>query len=195
MSRKAKIKRETKETDIVLSIDIDGTGKYDVETGVGFLDHMLTLFSKHGLFDLTVRAKGDINVDFHHTVEDIGIVLGKAIKEALGDKKGIKRYGFFSLPMDETLTNISLDLGGRAFLVFNSTLNNEKIGEMDAELIEEFFRAVAFNLEMTLHVNSAYGNNNHHIAEGIFKSFAKALDMATLIDERIQGVMSTKGMI
>jgi imidazoleglycerol-phosphate dehydratase len=195
MDRKTKIERKTKETEISLSLNIDGRGDANIETGIGFLDHMLTLFARHGLFDLDIKAKGDLEVDAHHTVEDIGIVLGQAIKETLGEKKGIRRYGFFNLAMDEARGDAALDLGGRAFLVFEAPFTNEKMGEMDTELIKEFFQALAFNAEMTLHINAPYGGNNHHIAEAIFKAFAKALDSATGIDERIEGVMSTKGSI
>lgn len=193
--RKSTLSRKTKETDIELSLSIDGSGIGKIETGIGFFDHMLELFAKHGLFDLDIKASGDLNVDGHHTVEDIGIVLGSAIKDALKDKKGIKRYGFFILPMDESRSQVSLDLGGRAFLSFNASFNNEKTGEFDVELIEEFFRAVSTNAEMTLHIEVQEGANNHHIIESIFKAFAKALDIATTLDSRIEGVMSTKGTI
>lgn len=195
MGRKAEVKRKTNETDIVLSINLDGSGKSEVETGVGFLDHMLELFAKHGLFDFKVKAMGDLHVDAHHTVEDIGISLGLALKEALGDKKSIKRYGASYVPMDEALAMVALDLSGRPFLVFEANFSSDKVGEMDTELIEEFFRAVAHNAGMNLHIKVFYGSNNHHIAEAIFKAFGRALDEATGIDGRIEGVMSTKGVL
>jgi imidazoleglycerol-phosphate dehydratase len=193
MKRRAEIKRKTNETDIMLSIDIDGIGSGEIKTGVGFFDHMLILLTKHGLFDMKIDALGDLEVDAHHTVEDIGIVLGQALKQALGDKKSIKRYGTCYVPMDEALALVSLDLSGRPFLVFDAPFTSDRIGEMDSELIEEFFRAVANNAGITLHIKALYGNNNHHIAEAIFKAFGRALDEATRIDERIKGVMSTKG--
>jgi imidazoleglycerol-phosphate dehydratase len=195
MKRIAEIKRKTKETDIALSFNLDGASKEQISTGIGFLDHMLDLFTRHGLFDLKVEAVGDLKVDAHHTVEDIGIVLGQAIKEALGDKKSIKRYGTTFVPMDEALAMVSLDLSGRPFLVFDAQFTQDKVGEMDTELIEEFFRAVAFNASMNLHIKVPYGSNNHHIAEAIFKAFGRALDEATGLDARIQGVMSTKGSL
>jgi imidazoleglycerol-phosphate dehydratase len=195
MNRTADIKRTTKETDIALSINLDGSAKEQISTGIGFMDHMLDLFTRHGLFDLNVTAQGDLKVDAHHTVEDIGIVLGQAIKEALGDKKSIKRYGTTFVPMDEALAMVSLDLSGRPFLVFNAQFTSDKVGEMDTELVEEFFRSVAFNACMNLHIKVLYGSNNHHIVEAIFKAFGRALDEATRVDDRIQGVMSTKGSL
>jgi imidazoleglycerol-phosphate dehydratase len=195
MNRTADIKRTTKETDIALSINLDGSAKDQINTGIGFMDHMLDLFTRHGLFDLNVTAQGDLKVDAHHTVEDIGIVLGQAIKEALGDKKSIKRYGTTFVPMDEALAMVSLDLSGRPFLVFNAQFTSDKVGEMDTELVEEFFRSVAFNACMNLHIKVLYGSNNHHIVEAIFKAFGRALDEATRVDDRIQGVMSTKGSL
>jgi imidazoleglycerol-phosphate dehydratase len=195
MNRTADIKRKTKETDIALSINLDGSAKEQISTGIGFMDHMLDLFTRHGLFDLNVTAQGDLKVDAHHTVEDIGIVLGQAIKEALGDKKSIKRYGTTFVPMDEALAMVSLDLSGRPFLVFNAQFTSDKVGEMDTELVEEFFRSVAFNACMNLHIKVLYGSNNHHIVEAIFKAFGRALDEATRVDDRIQGVMSTKGSL
>lgn len=195
MNRTADINRKTKETDISLSINLDGSAKDQINTGIGFMDHMLDLFTRHGLFDLSVRAEGDLKVDAHHTVEDIGIVLGQAIKEALGDKKSIKRYGTTFVPMDEALAMVSLDLGGRPFLVFDAQFTSDKVGEMETELVEEFFRAVAFNACMNLHIKVLYGSNNHHIVEAIFKAFGRALDEATGTDDRIQGVMSTKGSL
>lgn len=195
MSRKAEINRKTNETDIFLSLDIDGSGKSNISTGVGFLDHMLNLFSRHGLFDLTVKAKGDLEVDAHHTVEDVGIVLGQAIKNALGEKKSIKRYGTSFVPMDEALAMVVLDLGGRPFLVCDMVLGCERLGNMETELIEEFFRAVSNNSGMNLHIKVLYGNNTHHKIEAVFKAFGRALDEASRIDGRIEGVMSTKGTI
>jgi len=195
MERKAQINRKTGETDIKLTINLDGSGKSNINTGVGFLDHMLDLFTRHGLFNLEVSAKGDLHVDAHHTVEDVGIVLGQAIKEALGDKKSIKRYGSCFVPMDESLAFVALDLSGRPFLVFDVNLPAQKLGNMETELVEEFFRAVAFNAGMNLHIKLLYGNNTHHIIEAIFKAFGRALDQAVLIDDRIEGVMSTKGLL
>jgi len=195
MERKAQIKRKTNETDIMMKINIDGSGKGIIDTGIGFFDHMLTLFTRHGLLDMDVVAKGDLEVDFHHTVEDVGIVLGQVLKEALGDKKSIKRYGSSFLPMDEALALVVVDFGGRPYLVFDAKMPAEKVGEMDTELVEEFFRAVAFNAGINLHIKVFYGNNTHHIIEAIFKAFARAVDEATRIDSRIDGVMSTKGTI
>ena len=195
MARKSEIARRTNETDIKLKFTADGSGISDINTGIGFLDHMLTLFAKHGLFDLVINAAGDLNVDAHHTVEDIGIVLGQAIKEAIGDKKSIRRYGAVHIPMDESLAFVAIDLGGRPFLVFDARFTSEKAGEMEVELFEEFFRAVAFNAGINLHVKVYYGSNNHHIIEAVFKAFGRALDEATRLDERIDGVMSTKGVL
>jgi len=195
MSRISEIKRKTAETDITLKLSVDGNGKSDVDTGIGFFDHMLTLFSKHGLFDLEVKARGDLQVDCHHTVEDIGIVLGQALKDALGRKEGIRRYGTSVIPMDETLASVSVDLGGRPYLVFNADCSNEGAEGMDAGLVKEFFRAAAINAGMNIHINVHYGGNNHHIIEAIFKAFARALDEATRVDSRIDGVMSTKGTL
>ncbi len=195
MERKSQISRKTGETDINLILKLDGSGKSNIDTGVGFLDHMLDLFTRHGLFDLEVSAKGDIHVDAHHTVEDVGIVLGQALKEALGDKKSIKRYGSCFVPMDEALALVAMDLSGRPFLVFDACLPSQKLGTMETELVEEFFRAVAFNAGMNLHIKLFYGNNTHHIIEAIFKAFGRALDQAVLIDDRIEGVMSTKGSL
>lgn len=193
--RTGEILRKTYETDIKVKIDLDGRGKYNIDTGIGFFNHMLCMISKHGIMDMDVYAKGDLEVDFHHTVEDVGICIGKSIKKALGDKKGIRRYGTFFIPMDESLSMCSVDLSGRPFLVFQGDLKNSKVGEMDTELVEEFFRALAFNAEMTLHIKVFYGKNTHHIIESIFKSFAHALREAVALDERIEGSLSTKGMI
>ena len=195
MGRTARIERKTAETDITVELALDGSGKGDIRTGIGFFDHMLKLFTKHGLFDVEIDARGDLDVDAHHTVEDVGIVLGQAIKAALGDKKSIKRYGFCSMPMDESLTAVTLDLSGRAYLVFNGAFKGERVGEMDTGLVEEFFRAVAFNAGITLHINIMYGSNDHHMIEGAFKGCGRALDQAVSIDERIEGVMSTKGVL
>ncbi|OPZ94801.1 MAG: Imidazoleglycerol-phosphate dehydratase [Firmicutes bacterium ADurb.Bin419] len=195
MERKSQISRKTGETDITLSINLDGTGRSKIDSGVGFLDHMLDLFTRHGLFDMEVKAQGDLHVDAHHTVEDVGIVLGQALKEALGDKKSIKRYGSTFVPMDEALALVAMDLSGRPYLVFDAELQAEKLGNMETELVEEFFRAVAFNAGMNLHIKVFYGINTHHIIEAVFKAFGRALDQAVLIDSRIEGVMSTKGTL
>ena len=195
MSRKATIERITRETQIKLTLDLDGTGEAKVCTSVPFLDHMLNLFARHGLFDLTVEAKGDIDIDFHHTVEDIGIVLGEALKEALGNKEGIRRYGQATVPMDETLASVAVDLSGRPCLVYNVRLPKVKIGEFDVELAKEFFQALTNNLAANIHINVMYGDNVHHILEACFKALARALDQATQMDPRIAGVMSTKGKL
>jgi len=195
MERKADIKRKTYETDISLSLAIDGEGKSKINTGIGFFDHMLILFSKHGFFDLYIEAMGDLNVDGHHTVEDVGIVLGQALKEALGEKKSIRRCGTSFVPMDETLAMVSVDLSGRPFLAFDASFNSPGIGNLDTQLIEEFFRAVVFNSGITLHIRVLYGKNDHHKAEAIFKAFGRALDDAVKPDIRITGVMSTKGIL
>lgn len=193
--RKAEITRNTKETQIQLSLNLDGSEESQISTGVGFLDHMLELFARHGLFDLNIQAEGDIHVDFHHTVEDVGICLGKAFEEALGDKAGIRRFGNFSAPMYEALAHVNLDICGRAYLVYDTPLDAGKVGDFDIELVEEFLHAFASNSGTTLHVNVPYGNNCHHIIEAIFKAMARALDQATSLDERVHGVPSTKGML
>ena len=195
MSRTASMERVTKETRIRLSLELDGTGQGKICTSVPFLDHMLDLFARHGLFDLEVEASGDIDIDFHHTVEDVGIVLGQAIKEALGDKKGIRRYGQATVPMDETLASVATDLSGRPYLVYHVNLPKVKIGEFDVELAREFFQALVNNLGANLHINVMYGENVHHILEACFKATARALDMATQLDPRIEGVLSTKGKL
>ena len=195
MERNANIARKTRETDICLGFCVDGRGDAKIDTGVGFFDHMLTLFTRHGLFNLEVAAVGDLKVDAHHTVEDVGITLGQAIKQALGDKASIKRYGMAYVPMDESLAMATLDLSGRPFLVFDAPLTPGIVGEMDTELVEEFFRAVAFNAGITLHIKVLYGGNNHHMIEAAFKAFGRALDEATRLDDRIHGVMSTKGIL
>jgi len=195
MARRAEINRKTAETDISLTLDLDGSGKADIATGVGFLDHMLTLFARHGLMDLTVRCQGDLHVDQHHTVEDVGICLGSAIAEAVGDKKGIVRYGTFTVPMDESLVMVSLDLSGRAYLVCGLEPRSPRIGDFETELVPEFFQAVAANTRMNLHLHQFHGENAHHIVEAAFKAFGRALDGATRIDERVKDVPSTKGVL
>jgi imidazoleglycerol-phosphate dehydratase len=195
MSRKAKIERRTAETEIQLEIDLDGTGQSQIRTGVGFLDHMLTLFAKHGLVDLSVNARGDLHVDQHHTVEDVGICLGQALRQALGDKAGIRRYGHFTLPMEETLVTTALDLSGRYYLVFQAEFPTPKIGEFDSELVQDFWQATAANALCNLHILLHHGRNSHHISEAIFKSAARALRMAVERDPRSSGVPSTKGTL
>ncbi len=195
MSRYAEIRRTTGETDILVKLELDGSGQADIDTGIGFFDHMLHAVARHGFFDLTVHCKGDLEVDGHHTIEDVGIVLGQAIKEAVGDKKGIRRYGSFVLPMDETLVICALDLCGRAYFSNNCTFTVDKIGQFETEMFQEFFLAVANNSFMNLHIKQLDGANNHHIAEAAFKAFAKALDEATSLDPRISDVLSTKGSL
>ena len=196
MTRTAEIDRKTAETDIQLSINLDGTGTSDIESGVGFLDHMLDLFARHAVVDLKVRANGDLHVDQHHTVEDIGICLGQAVKEALGDKAGIRRYGYYTLPMEETLVSIAIDLSGRYAMVFNAEFPTSRIGEFDSELVEDFWQAFAANALCNFHVNLHYGRNSHHISEGIFKGTARAFRAAIEADPRMQGVVpSTKGTL
>ena len=194
--RKSEITRKTNETDISLSLCLDGTGKSEICTGIGFLDHMLDLFAKHGRMDLSVTCKGDTFVDFHHSAEDIGIVLGQAFKEAVGDKKGIKRYGNMILPMDETLILASLDISGRAFLKYDLEIPTEKVGEMDTELIEEFFISFVRNADITLHIKQLDGTNSHHIIEGAFKAVARAIREAVSIDESAKDeIPSSKGLL
>lgn len=195
MERIGQVNRKTKETDIQASLSIDGTGKSMINTGIGFFNHMLEGFSKHGFFDLNLNCEGDLAVDGHHTVEDCGIVLGTSIKEALGDKVGIKRYGSFVLPMDETLVLCAVDLCGRPYLNYDASFTTERIGYLDTELIREFFYAVSYSAGMNLHIKVLDGGNNHHIAEAMFKAFGKALDEATTIDPRIHEVLSTKGSL
>ena len=195
MSRTATIERITQETRIKLTLDLDGTGVAAVCTSVPFLDHMLNLFARHGLFNLTVEACGDIDIDFHHTVEDIGIVLGEAFKQALGDKKGIRRYGQATVPMDETLASVAIDISGRPYLVYHVMLPKVKIGDFDVELVREFFQAFVNHGGLNLHINVMYGDNVHHIIEACFKAFARAMDAATQLDPRVEGVMSTKGVL
>lgn len=195
MERKALIERKTKETVISLNISLDGQGDSSINSGIGFFDHMLELFAKHGLFNVELNAKGDLEVDFHHTVEDTGIVLGQAVKKALGDKAGIIRYGTAFVPMDESLAMVSLDLSSRPYLVFDMPGLPEKVGDMDTELFEEFFRAVSIHAGINLHIKVHYGSNGHHMIEAVFKAFAQALDKAVQKDERIIGVLSTKGTL
>ena len=194
--RSAAIKRKTGETDIAVSVALDGTGEAKIASGVGFLDHMLTLLARHALFDISVSCKGDLEIDQHHSVEDIGIALGQAFKQALGDKKGITRYAHSYLPMDETLSRVAVDVSGRPFLVFKTEFAREKIGEFDTELVREWFQAFAINAGVTLHVETLYGDNAHHIAESCFKGLARALRSAVTIDPREEGrVPSTKGFL
>lgn len=195
MERKADITRETRETQIRLSLNLDGNGTANISTGVGFLDHMLELFAKHGFFDLEIEAKGDLHVDAHHTTEDVGICLGQALQKAAGDKAGMKRFGSFTVPMYESLAKVDLDICGRPFLHYETPLVPGKIGKFDIELAEEFFHGFVNNSGTTLHINVPYGTNQHHIIEAIFKAVAKALDIATQFDERIIGVLSTKGSL
>jgi imidazoleglycerol-phosphate dehydratase len=193
--RSAKIERNTSETRINLSVMLDGSGTSEIATGVGFFDHMLTHIAKHGLFDLVVKAEGDLEIDAHHTVEDVGICLGKAFLEALGDLKGITRFGHGVVPMDEALAEVSLDFSGRPFLSFCADLPNGRVGEFDAELAEEFFRAFAVNSRSTIHVDLRRGTNLHHCIEGLFKALGRALDKAVALDSRVTGVPSTKGVL
>ena len=195
MSRSAIIERITKETKIKLSLTVDGSGSASISTSIPFLDHMLNLFARHGLFDLGIEARGDIDIDFHHTVEDIGIVLGEAFKQALGDKNGIRRYGQAAVPMDETVASVVVDISGRPYLVYHVNLPKVKIGEFDVELAREFFQAFVNHCGINLHINVMYGDNVHHIIEACFKAFARALDSASQLDPRITGVMSTKGVL
>lgn len=195
MSRTARIERKTAETEIVLELNLDGTGQAAVATGIGFFDHMLTLLAKHAAIDLTIDAKGDLHVDQHHTVEDVGICLGQALREALGDKSGIRRYGHFALPMEETLATVAIDLSGRYYLAFQAQFSAAKIGDFDSELVEDFWQSAAANALCNLHVLVHYGRNSHHISEAIFKAAARALRMAVEIDPRMQGVPSTKGTL
>jgi imidazoleglycerol-phosphate dehydratase len=195
MTRRATIKRKTAETDIALELALDGTGNTEIETGVGFFDHMLTLLGRHSLIDLSVKAQGDLHVDQHHTVEDVGICFGKALTEALGDKRGIARYGSVTLPMEETLVTVAVDLSGRAWFVNNVVIPTEKIGEFDAELVDVFWQAVAANALMNLHFVLHHGANSHHIAEGMFKGAARALRQAVALDPRQKDVPSSKGTL
>lgn len=193
--RNAEVSRKTSETDIQIRLCLDGTGKCSIHTGIGFFDHMLNSFARHGLFDLEVTVHGDLEVDSHHTIEDTGIVLGEAIKQALGDKKGIRRFGYFILPMDESLVLASLDLSGRPYLNYQVPLTVERVGSMDTEMVREFFYALSYSCGMNLHLKLLDGINNHHIIEAVFKAFGKALDAAVTYDNRITDVLSTKGSL
>lgn len=195
MNRISEINRVTKETDIAIKLDLDGSGNSNIDTGIGFFNHMLEGFSKHGFFDLDVKIKGDLDVDGHHTVEDAGIVLGSAIKEAIGNKKGIKRYGYFILPMDDALVLCAVDLCGRPYLNFECDFPQPTVGAFDASLVKEFFYAVSYSAAMNIHIKMLSGDNSHHIIEAVFKAFAKALDDAVSMDSRITDVLSTKGSL
>ena len=195
MSRTATVKRKTRETDIELVLSVDGSGQADISTGIGFFDHMLELFTKHGLFDLKLKAQGDLNVDAHHTVEDVGLALGQALREALGDKKGLRRYGWCLLPMDDALARIALDCSGRPFLAYEAPEEAGPIGDFPYQLIEEFLRAFSVQGGLNLHVALLDGRDTHHMAEAVFKGLARTLDQATQIDPRVQGVPSTKGQL
>ena len=193
--RKATIERNTKETQVSLALDLDGSGAGTVETGIGFFDHMLELLKKHALIDLAVKATGDLHVDYHHTVEDVGLVFGKALNAALGDRKGLTRYGFASIPMDEALCETSLDLGGRPFLVMQCAMKHMFVKDFEVKLVEEFFRAVSVEARANIHLRQVYGDETHHVCEGLFKSFARALRQAKAIDPNEKGVPSSKGVI
>ena len=193
--RKSEYKRKTLETEIEVKMNLDGKGTSNLQTEIYFLNHMLTLFAQHGFFDLEVKAKGDLEVDYHHTVEDIGICLGEVIKNTLQDKKGIRRYGFVILPMDESLVRIAIDLSGRGQLIYRVQFEQQRVGSFEVSLVEEFFRSLSYHAGMTLHINLLYGKNSHHIIEAIFKSFGRALDKATKKDNRINDIPSTKGII
>ena len=195
MERRSSVKRGTKETEIEITLNLDGSGKAEVHTGIGFLDHMLEGFARHGFFDLTCHVKGDLAVDGHHTVEDTGIVLGQAILEAVGDKTGICRYGYFLLPMDESLALCAVDLCGRPYLQFDCEFTAQRVGELDTELVREFFYAVSYSAGMNLHLRMLQGGNNHHMIEAMFKAFAKSLDQATALEPRLSGVLITKGKL
>ena len=194
--RKGSVKRKTKETDVEVAVDLDGAGRAEIATGIGFLDHMLDLLARHSRIDITVSAKGDLHIDHHHTTEDVGITLGQAVKQALGDMKGITRYADVHLPMDEALTRVAIDVSGRPFLVFKAAFTRDKVGSFDTELVQEWFQAFAMNAGITLHVETLYGSNDHHIAESCFKGLARALRTALAIDPRAAGeVPSTKGRL
>ncbi|MFH2047200.1 MAG: imidazoleglycerol-phosphate dehydratase HisB [Pseudomonadota bacterium] len=195
MNRTADVERKTKETQISIKFLLDGTGKHEVDTGIPFFDHMLSLFSAHGFFDLTVKAKGDIEVDFHHTVEDVGLVLGDVLNKALGDRKGIRRYGNFTVPMDDSLTSVTIDLSNRPYLVYNVPIISNSGATFTIALAREFFRAFSTKAGMNLHINTFYGQDEHHIIESVFKAAGRALDQATSFDERITGICSTKGVL
>ena len=193
--RHARVERNTRETQIAIEFRVDGTGESQIQTGIGFFDHMLTAFARHGLFDLTVHCIGDLHIDSHHTIEDVGIVLGQAIRQAVADKAGITRYGQCILPMDDALLLVALDLSGRPYLSFDATFTKAQIGQLDTEMIRDFFYALSYEAGMNLHIKQLDGNNTHHVAEAMFKAFAKALDLATRMDDRIHGVLSTKGSL
>lgn len=193
--RTATVTRKTKETDIFCELNIDGKGTSEISTGIGFFDHMLEAFSRHGFFDLKLTCNGDLNVDCHHTIEDCGIVLGEAFLKAIGDKKGIKRYGSFLLPMDDSLVLSAVDICGRPYLVFDMEFTSYKVGEFETEMVKEFFYAFSYSSKINIHIKEMAGLNNHHKIEAAFKSFAKSMDMATSIDERIEGTLSTKGVL
>jgi len=195
MNRTASDSRKTRETDIKVELNLDGTGISEIETGIGFFDHMLELFARHSLMDLRVKAQGDVHVDYHHTVEDVGLVIGGCLREALGDRKGIRRYGFFMLPMDEALCEVALDLGGRPFIVFQSPMKHMKVRDFEVKLLEEFFRALSVEARMNIHLRQICGDEVHHVCEGFFKGFARALRMAVEIDPREQGIPSSKGTL
>ena len=195
MTRKASVNRKTRETDIKAVIDLDGCGIYQIDTGIGFFDHMLSGFARHGFFDLSLSCKGDLDVDCHHTIEDCGIVLGQAIAKALGDKEGIRRFGSSLLPMDEALVRCVIDLSGRPYLVFNEEFSNDRVGDFDTEMVREFFYAISYSSMMTLHIDELHGENSHHLIEASFKAFGKALHEAVTIDQNIKGVLSTKGSL
>ena len=193
--RITQVQRKTNETDIIISLNLDGSGKQNISTGIGFFDHMLSGFTRHGFFDLDLDVKGDLEVDCHHTIEDTGIVLGNAIREALGDKKGIKRFGSMILPMDETLVLCAIDLSGRPYFAFDAEFTTDRVGGMDTEMVREFFYAISYSAGMNLHMKVLSGTNNHHIIEALFKAFGKALDDASTYDPRITDILSTKGSL
>jgi imidazoleglycerol-phosphate dehydratase len=195
MGRTGKTERKTKETDISITLNLDGSGQAEIDTGMPFFNHMLDIFTRHGLFDTKIKAKGDLEIDYHHTVEDVGLALGQAFKEALGDKKGIRRFGEASCPLDETLAKVVVDLSGRPYLSYNVKIRPGRVGDFDTDLPHEFFQAFANQLGMNLHIDVVRGENPHHIIEATFKAFARAMDMATQLDPRIQGVLSTKGSL
>lgn len=193
--RISQVQRKTNETDIIISLNLDGSGKQNISTGIGFFDHMLSGFTRHGFFDLNLDVKGDLEVDCHHTIEDTGIVLGNAIREALGDKKGIKRFGSMILPMDETLVLCAIDLSGRPYFAFDAEFTTDRVGDMDTEMVREFFYAISYSAGMNLHMKVLSGTNNHHIIEALFKAFGKALDDASSYDPRVTDILSTKGSL
>lgn len=195
MERKAKVRRKTKETDILVDLNVDGSGHYEISTGIPFLDHMLESFSRHGFFDLSLKAKGDLSVDYHHTVEDIGLTLGEAFRKALGHKKGIRRFGQAMVPLDEALTTVAVDLSGRPYFAYGVKIRQARIGDFSTDLPHEFFQAFVNQVGMNLHIHASHGQNAHHIIESSFKAFARAMDEATRVDPRVKGVLSTKGKL